>query len=222
MNEGEVGGLADDLVRIHRAISRGFMVAADASHSFARNGFDDEELKLGFLNYVRAHVAILAAHHRAEDEVAFPRLRERLPEAPYDTLLAEHRHMEPFFEQMRLAIADIRIGKHVKESLEVLVYALNMNRELWRPHIYQEETHFNAEAVNAVFEADEQNEISQAMARCSQQNAKPDSLVIPFILYNLAPADRAGFSAHLQPVLLARMNEEWKGQWRTMKPFLLP
>lgn len=221
MNEGEIGTLAGDLVRIHRAINRGFSVATDASYNFARMGFSDEDVKQGFLSYLRAHVAVLAAHHRTEDEVFFPRLRQCLTGVPYQELLTEHSDMEPFFDQIRLALADLRVGHHVKESLEVLAYALNKNRELWRPHIYKEEQYFCAGALNAVLTTDQQAQLQQAMAAHSLQNARPEALVLPFILYNLAAADRVAFSANLPPHLLARVQGEWKGVWRTMQPFLL-
>ncbi|HZW04420.1 MAG TPA: hemerythrin domain-containing protein [Anaerolineaceae bacterium] len=221
MIEGQGNDLAGDLVRVHRAITRGFAVATDASYRFARDGFDDEELKQGFLDYVQAHVEILAAHHEAEDVTAFPRLRLRLPEAPYDELQAEHRYMGPNIDQIRLAILDIRVGVHVKESLDVLVYALNNNRELWRPHILKEEQNFSAEALAGALSAAEQCEIRAALLQSSIAHTRRDSLVIPFLLYNLSGAGRAAFRASLPPVVAERVLGDWRPAWRRMIPFLL-
>jgi hypothetical protein len=50
-------------------------------------------------HYGRKSRAKLSAHHLAEDEVAFPYLRPKLPEVPFDELMTEHsqQHLQSPF-----------------------------------------------------------------------------------------------------------------------------
>ena len=88
----EVGG---DFVRVHRIITRALQVTADRSASFARTGYPGARDGEGFGLYVRSLATLLHGHHITEDDVAFPYFRSVIPEAPFDRMSAQHRHMVP-------------------------------------------------------------------------------------------------------------------------------
>jgi hypothetical protein len=47
----------------------------------------------------------LDAHHLTEDELAFPYLRDKFPEAPYDLLMAQHRDIVFILDTAKAAMA---------------------------------------------------------------------------------------------------------------------
>jgi hypothetical protein len=47
-------------------------------------------------------------------------------------------------------------------------------------------------------------------------------LVVPFLLYNLPPEERAVFSQGMPPIVIQELVPvAWKEKWSPMKPFLL-
>ncbi len=54
------------------------------------------------------------------------------------------------------------------------------------------------------------------------KHSGPDYLVVPFLLYNLSPEDRATMSAEMPPVVTQQLVPVvWKEKWQPMSPFLL-
>jgi hypothetical protein len=50
----------------------------------------------------------------------------------------------------------------------------------------------------------------------------PDYLVVPFVLYNLSPEQRAILAAEMPPIVTQQLVPiAWKAQWEPMSPFLL-
>ena len=69
---------------------------------------------------------------------------------------------------------------------------------------------------------DEHIRLAQLFAKLSQEHAQPDYLVVPFILYNLAPEDRAIMAGSMPPVVTQELvPKAWKEKWAPMQPFLL-
>ena len=77
------------MVRVHNAITRGLDVSSERSAAFVQEGYPDAATQEGLVTYVRTLAWVLNAHHLSEDHVAFPFLRSKLPDAPYDELVAE-------------------------------------------------------------------------------------------------------------------------------------
>jgi hemerythrin-like domain-containing protein len=192
-------GLAADMIRVHRALTRGLNVSLDAARRFAEFGFDDDDLKAGFLDYLRALVTMLDAHHHGEELLAFPLLRSRSVEGPYDELSAEHHQMEPWIDKTRWMISDVSVGSSLGQSLDALCFAIKEIREIWRPHILKEEQAFNAERIAAQMSPSEQADIGAQLARFSLERAQPSSLVVPFMLYNLPSSDRLVMMSLMPP-----------------------
>jgi hemerythrin-like domain-containing protein len=218
MSEIQKPNVAVELIRIHKVITRGLEVAIERSQAFAQEGFPDASTQQGFVSYVQALASVLHGHHLTEDDLAFPYFREKLPEMPVEQLSAEHRRMEPILEEIRVALD----GKIATATLEELNSALMRIAELWRPHIWKEEQSFDPEIVGALLDVNEQVRLVQQFAQHSQQHGGPDYLVVPFMLYNLSPDDRAAFSQAMPPIVTQQLVPiVWKEKWEPMVPFLL-
>jgi hypothetical protein len=62
----------------------------------------------------------------------------------------------------------------------------------------------------------------QEMGRHRPEGAPPDPVVMPFILHNLSPEDRAVMAGQMPPVVSQELVPVvWREQWAPMKPFLL-
>jgi len=101
-------GLAKSLITIHKVVTRGIEVTKGHSKSFADEGLSDASLRSGFVSYVRVFVSITHAHHLTEDEVIFPYFRERIREAPFDLLIAQHRAIAALLDEVEAAISRIQ------------------------------------------------------------------------------------------------------------------
>lgn len=214
--------LADDLLRIHRIITRALSVARERGAVFGRAGFPDARTRDGYLAYARALLATLHAHHGAEDLLVFPRFRERIPEAPYDRLDRDHRDLVPALSTADEAVQSAMAGLPPSDWLGRLLGAFDRIDRLWHAHIAVEEEHFHGAALDAALTAAEQEEIGKAASAHAQKHAGPDYLVVPFLLHNLEPADRAAMAARLPPVVTQQLVPvAWKEKWAPMEPFLL-
>jgi len=213
--------LAQDLLRIHRAITRGISVSAEKGAEFARHGFPDPGTRQGFSDYARSLAAVLEAHHLGEDEVAFPFFRERLPSPLYDRLSADHRQIEALLPRLKQAAANVAADGS-QADLDQLVADLHTLAAIWTPHIGLEEEHFSSQAIAAVMTLEEQGRMSGAMAKHSQDHATPGYLALPFTLFNLHADDRAAMAAAMPSVVMNQLIPfVWKDQWAPMKPFFL-
>ena len=214
--------LADDLLRIHKIITRALSVARERGSAFARTDFPNPRIREGYVSYARALLATLHAHHGAEDELAFPRFRERIPQAPYDRLDGDHRDLLPALSAADEAVESALTGHPASVWLGRLLGSLDRIDQLWHAHIAVEEEHFSGEAIDAAMSEEEQGELGKALSAHAQKHAGPDYLVVPFLLHNLEPADRAVMAAKLPPVVTEQLvPHAWKEKWAPMEAFLL-
>jgi hemerythrin-like domain-containing protein len=221
MANSSLPNLAQDLLRIHRAITRGLTVGVSRGDEFAQEGFQDSELRRGFMLYVQSLGVILEAHHLAEDEIAFPYFKEKLPAVPYERLSVDHREIQTMVDAIREAMKDVK-ASGAGDGLTRMVDGLRQISGVWTPHIQIEEERFSAKALSGVMSIDEQGRISGAMAKHSQEHATPGYLALPFVLFNLSGEDRDEMAAAMPPVVVEELVPKvWKGQWAPMKPFLL-
>ena len=221
MFEQEPDSLPKGLIRIHMVITRAIDVARQRSHAYANRDESAESPEVaGFADYLRTLAAVLHGHHTAEDEIAFPALRERFGEAPWDLLAQEHRAVVPILAQIEDDAA--RIGAQASpETFASLAAALDRLADLWGPHHEREEKEFTPPVVAARVPADEQAVIVGRMAAHGQEHG-PGHLVIPFLLYNLEGDDRRAMSALFPPVVTEQLvPAAWLDKWSPMKPFLM-
>ena len=213
--------LANDLLRIHKVITRGLRVGIEKGDQFIQNGFTDETTRKGYTDYIHSLRVVLEAHHRGEDQIAFPILQGKQVTAPYETLTADHQRIEPLLGMVAKAESQLAGGTN-DAVLSELVGLLRQLTSVWGPHIQVEEVHFTRPLLSNVMSPEEQAEVSGKMSQHAQQHATPPFLSLPFVLYNLQTEDRAAMAAVLPRTVVEELIPKvWKEQWSAMKPFLL-
>ena len=213
--------LAQDLIRIHRVITRGLTVGIAKGAEYLQSGVPQPQVFLGYSNYAHSLASVLGAHHQGEDQVAFPVLRIQLTSAPYERLSGDHHEIELLLDLIHQAVDDLA-GNAPKDGVRILVDCLRRVYTLWVPHIQLEEYHFSREMIGAVMSLENQGQLSEAMGKHNQEHAGPPYWVVPFVLFNLEPEDRAAMAATFPPMIMDELVPKvWKDQWAPMKPFLL-
>ncbi|MHB1318479.1 MAG: hemerythrin domain-containing protein [Anaerolineae bacterium] len=212
--------LAQTFLYLHHAITRGLTVSLERGAAFREAPPGDPVLRQGYVDYVTAFTIVVNAHHAGEDWVAFPALRAVIPDAPYDRLMADHQAIVGLLGAVRDAVTQYGEGRDA--ALPELLDALGRLRRMWERHIPIEEEHFSAAALNAVLSGEEQARLEGVWAEHSQGLATPPWLAVPFVLYDLEPAERAGMAARFPPAVVQELLPVvWADQWRAMRPFLL-
>ena len=221
MSSQTEGYIGFSLTAIHNVITRGLKVSIESARGFAERGFRDGGEQAGFLNYVRALVSVLDGHHLTEDDVAFPYFRDKLPETPFDLLMAQHQEMVPVLGEIGSAVERCEKEGQVKAGLRDIEAGLVKVDSIWHPHIQIEQEHI-VEKADAILPVEEQVRLVRLFGEYSQKHSGPPYLAVPFMLYNLDKDERAIFAkempaevtGHLVPIV-------WKEQWASMAPFLL-
>lgn len=214
MSERPKPNIGNDLVRIHKVITRGLTVAQENCQRFVEDGFPDGATQEGFWKFCQALEAQALGHHRTEDDLFFPFIEERLPETDFEKLKAEHQTMHAVLDDMRAA--------RESGSLSELNDALTRMSSMWNRHIVEEESVFSPQIAAEIMTIPEHIDLAQKAAAHSQEHAQPAPLTVPFLLYNLEAEDRAHFEAVLpQEVIQQLVPVVWKKQWAPMKPFFL-
>ena len=215
----EVGG---DFVRVHRIITRALQVTVESSASFARTGYPDARAGEGFSLYVQSLVTLLHGHHVTEADVAFPYFRSVMPEAPFDRMSAQHRHMVSTIEELGRAVEDARTSIRTGEALVSVNLASVRMQELWLPHAELEETYVGPVHVASVLDMAERARVGRMLSVEAQKHLRPLSRMVLFLLYNMTSEDRdimAKGMLGLVGGLAARLI--WRRSWKAMSPFLL-
>ncbi len=214
--------LVQDLLRIHKVVTRGLAVARERGAVFLRDGFPAAGARRGYLDYVRALAVILSAHHDGEDTIVFPMMRTRVPEAPYDKLDADHRDIVTSLNAVRSCLDAADAGQDPAAWLTRLLGVLDAVETLWRTHIATEESHFTPQVVDRALTPAEQVDFARTLGDHGRRAASPPQLCVPFLLFNLDPAERALMEEKL-PFVVKRVLVPivWKANWADMKPLLL-
>ena len=215
-------GVSDGLKRIHTVFTRAIAVSIEYSREYSQKGFPNPVIQEGFTNYIKSFVSLLDSHHLTEDDLAFPYFKRIIPHAPYDRLHEDHQQIVVLLEQIQSAAEAAALGDHPKENLAEMNRLLGKLQEMWHPHIHIEETNFNQDEVNQGYSHEEQAKMNQEFIQHSAKHSRPDYLVLPFMLYNLSPDDRAAMERELPPIVTQQLIPVvWKEQWKSMQPFLL-
>ncbi len=213
--------LAQDLIRIHRVITRALNVGKVKGIEFLQSGFPSDQFLLGFTSYTHCLSSVLGSHHQGEDLIAFPAFRKVIPSAPYAQLLNDHHAIEMLLALLPQAIADVS-GEALVNGLRIIVDAMHKITEVWEPHIQLEEYYFSRDALTAVIDLEDQRRIGEAASKYSQEHTGPPYWVVPFILFNLDLEDRVTMAANYPPMIMDELVPiVWKDQWAPMKSFLL-
>jgi hemerythrin-like domain-containing protein len=216
-------GFSEGLKRIHSVFTRAIAVSIEFSREYSQKGFPDPAIQEGFTNYIKSFVSLLNSHHLTEDDLAFPYFMKKFPHAPYGRLAEDHHYIVGLLDQIQSAAEAAALGDHTKENLAEMNRLLINLQEVWHPHIHVEEADFDQDKVNQAYSHEEQAKMNVEFAEHSTKNSGPDYLVLPFMLYNLAPDDRTAMERELPPIVSQQLIPiAWKEQWKSMQPFLLP
>ena len=223
MSEGATPNIGATMVRIHSAITRGLDVCIERGTGFAQKGYPGAATQEGFVLYVQGLVSVTSAHHISEDEVAFPYLRDKLPDVPFDKLMADHRVMEGMLEELKATAGAVAVEPEAGDSLSSLSRIVAELADLWRPHIKIEEHDiYDIETIAGVMDVDENVRVGRLLAENAQVNVEPAYLGVPWLLYNMLPDERAMFAQTMPTMVTEQLVPvTWKAQWAPMQPFLL-
>lgn len=221
MSHSDPNALSNGLIRIHLVISRAVEVARQQSRACANGDATRSALAAGFADYLQAFVSVLHGHHTGEEEIVFPALREKFPEAPWALLVEEHRTIVPLLATLDEQAKRIRHAPS-QEAWTDVADGLDRVADVWAPHCQREEAHFSAEVLAQQVPIDEQATLVAKTAAHSQEHTGPDYLVVPFLLYNLFEEQRRGMAALFPPVVTEQLVPTvWQEKWAPMKPFLV-
>jgi Hemerythrin HHE cation binding domain len=205
--------LADDLRRIHKVIGRGLAIAQSRGADFVNRGFPDLISRQGYLDYGQCLITILEGHHDAEDTVIFPSLR-KIPGVPFERMAGEHERLLELLDAANGAIDAAAVPRFVSLLAEI--------EDLWETHIAVEEQHFTVAAIDRFVTRSEQDSLGRAIAEHAMRTVKPEHLALPFVFFNLDPAEREIAATKVPPVVFSQLvSGPWKEKWAPMKPFFL-
>src|SRR5512140_3733851 len=163
---------AKDLARIHKVITRGIKTSIEKSEEYSSMGFPSPVMKEGYVKYVNSLGVVLKAHHLGEDEVLFPVLQKKLPQAPYERLGQVHREIAEHLIPLQEGTEDL-VSSGGGVRLLPIINTLYLIAELWPPHVRMEESIFSQEALAEVLSEAEQADLSLAMGKFTQEHSEP-------------------------------------------------
>ena len=216
-------GIGWDLLRVHKVISRSLDVIIVRSQEFSEAGFPDANTQAGFTDYVRCFASLMHAHHTAEEEIAFPYFRMKLPEEPYDAMLSEHSQMAWLVYDIRSIVGEAGGAALDPGKLKNVESVVTDIRQIWTQHIPKEEKSFSPQHLDQVMSEDDQITMGRMFGEHSAKHAVPDYLVVAFFLMNLEGEDREIASQSLPALVTEQfVPVVWKDKWGPMRQFLLP
>lgn len=209
--------VGNDLVRIHKVITR----ALDVSIQNTTGADLDEGQREGFVLYVRSLVILLHAHHNSEDELAFPFLKTRIPDGPFDQLVQQHAEMITYLDLIEHWLESGPDAWHA-DALSKLNTTLSDLNALWHTHITLEEDTVGPESSQQYLTPEENEQLGKQLTEYGQAHSQPSEVLMPFVVYNLSDTDREDFFKVLPPMVTQELIPgAWKAAWEPMTPFLL-
>jgi len=176
MSEQEKPDAAAEIRRIHAMITQALDESLERSEHFAQAGFPDAETRQALVGYVGCFGGMLHAHHLSEDEFVFPYFRERMSDAPFDDLMAQHRKMEPLLKDIQAACGTLSGDGEGSEATWALYSTLDRLSVLWYPHIELEEVQFTREGLDVLWNAQEEAQFVKGIEKYMQQHVNPEEM----------------------------------------------
>jgi len=221
MSNQPESNIAISFSNIHNIITRGLKVSYESVQRVLQRGLEGEESREVFFNFIRAHTSVMNAHHLTEDEIVFPYFRDKLPEAPFDSLTYYHHLMVIVLDEINLAVDKCAHEDQLETELTNIEKALAQLNDDWPYHIQPETDEF-INLADAVIPVEEQLSLVRLFAEYDLKNAVPHYLTVPFMLYNLPQDDRVVFSQGMPAEVVQNLVPVvWKEKWEAMKPYLL-
>ena len=213
MADEHESNVAVSFFNIHNIITRGLRVSLESVRRVSQRGIQGEESREGFFNFIRAHTSVMNAHHLTEDEIVFPYFRDKLPEAPFDSLTYYHHVMELVLDEINLAVDKSNHKDQLENELKDIENALAGLNDDWPYHIQPETDEF-INLADALIPVEEQLRLVSLFAQHDLKNAVPHYLTVPFMLYNLPLEDRMVFSQFMPAEFIQNLVPGvWKEKW---------
>ncbi len=214
--------IGEDYIRFHRVMTRGLEVSLQNIDMFLQVGVIEKLNREGFIKYVQSFSSVLQGHHQAEDERIFPYFKNKLPEVPYERLTSEHVIFNDGLQEINTGIENLISENDELESLKLLKSGFDKIDQIWHPHIQIENTQLYERIRSLNIDLEEMIRLQKDDKKFFQEHTGPAYLVMPFVLYNLSPEDRAILTQG-SPDIVAKqiLSRDWKDRWTPMQPFLL-
>lgn len=214
--------IGEDYIRFHKVMTRGLAVSLKNVNEFLDIGSFETSNREGFINYVQSFSSILNGHHLVENEKIFPYFMDKLPEVPYERLISEHNIFKNGLQEINTGLGDLSSVNDELKSLKLLKSGLDKIDQIWHPHIKIEDIQLYQQVGSLKIDLEEMVKIQKEFVEFFQEHTGPEYLVIPFVLYNLTPKDRAKTVQGLPEIVTKQLVPiEWKDKWAQMQPFLL-
>jgi hemerythrin-like domain-containing protein len=222
MTDENQGDLGTDIIRFHRIITRSLEITIQNVNRFLEIGALEEEKREGFIKYVQSVSTVLNAHHVLENEKIFPYFKDKLPDAPYDQLMAQHKGIEALLTQTNGGISNLKSNVEELRSLDLLKTSLEKIGRIWHIHIQIEEEKIFGRVGDLNISLDETNRLREEFSQFFMEHAEPAHVIVPFMMYNLSSEDRAILAQEFpEKVTKQLFSVDWKDEWAPMQPFLL-
>lgn len=222
MNTDSNSILGSVMLLFHNAITRGLDVSKKQIANILESNNPKAAITASFETYLRTFVWVLISHHSTEDDVVFPPLKPLIKDAPYDTLASDHIKMGHLLNKLQDNLEGLTGQTQPKEPLNQLNNIVSELTDIWFPHIDTETRFFFGNGkIEAVMTVEEQMDL----LRKASQHVPPQgtqSMILPFVYYNLIPEERLQLGKSMPPELTQKLIPTvWKNEWFVMQPFFL-
>ena len=222
MSNDNQPNIGEDYIRFHKVMTRGLRVSLQNINAFLHIGELEKLKREGFIKYVQSFSSVLHGHHQAEDEKIFPYFEHKFPEVPYKRLKSEHVIFNGGLNEINTGIDQLKSENDDLVSLKLLKSGFDKIDKIWHPHIQIENTQLYERIGSLNIDLDEMIKLQKKDKEFFQEHTGPAYLVMPFVLYNLSPEDRAILTQGSPEVLKKQiLSADWKDKWTPMQPFLL-
>ncbi len=214
--------IGEDYIRFHKVMTRGLDVSLQNINEFLHIGTLEKLNREGFFKYVQSFSSVLHGHHLVENEKIFPYFKDKLPEVPYERLMSEHEIFIDGLQEINTGLGQLMSENDELNSLKLLKSGFDKIDQIWHPHIQIENTQLYGQIGSLNIDLEEMIRIQKEDGEFFQEHADPAYLIVPFVLYNLSPEDRAIASQGFPEMVTKQLVPiDWKDKWTPMQPFLL-
>ena len=157
---------------------------------------------------IEAGATMLQAHHDYEEELLLPLLRSKGAEGPWDAIASEH-------EELTAALGDVQNARGGRaERLQEL-------HDQVVPHMEAEEEVLTEAFWRELFSAKEARAFGKEVAAHSRAHLTPAAKMLPLVLYNLDPEERAAFTEPMPGfVVRGLVPYAFRAAWLPLRPFM--
>jgi hemerythrin-like domain-containing protein len=162
-------------------------------------------------------VVALRAHHRYEDELLLPKMRAAGADGPWDQVAAEHGTLSDDLAALEAAAPS---GPSDLSDLEAPLARIVA---LLGPHFASEEAALTESAWRGIFFDDSEaaRAFGKQVAAHNRAGLQPSARLLPLLVYNLGPRDRARFTERMPSFVVdGLVPYAFRPAWRSRRAFM--